>query len=150
VIIKVVAAQVRECDHIKQDIADSRLRKGVGRNLHDNQPDARIRHCLQQSLKLHGLGGCMGRRLDNRPPGNRVAIIHRADDTYWHPQTDEHLFEEIGNGRLAVGAGDTDKLQTISRMTVIRSRQLTIRHSGVLHLNEAHIFRARGTRVKSA
>ena len=103
---------------------DTEARDFDGNGLH-----AVIRHLSQQFLGLVGLRG----RVDGRhlfPVPGRAC---RTDESGGDPGPFQDGLQDVGDGRLALGAGDADDLEVSRRVAEEGVGQFRQRHPGVLH-----------------
>ena len=119
--VEVVAREVGE-DHRGEGDAGGALEgEGVRRSLHDARQVAAVDHLAEHALQLHRFGGGEpGRALD---AGD--AIDHRAQQGRPQVGGGEDRGQQVGGGRLAVGAGDGGDPQ-LARGVAVEAR----RHEG--------------------
>ncbi len=116
VVIEMVVAQIGEDRHVKVDRVDPRLHERVARDFHRDRvtksvPLLTVADARQHALDLGGLG---------RGPGAGQG----AHDVGRTAGRAEEIAEQLGDRRLAVGAGDADHQEVARRKTVEGRGQL--------------------------
>ncbi len=104
VIIDVITAEIRKQGDIEVHAVDTVLAQAVRRNLHRDVRGAIIPEPGQLAMHLDTVGGRQaGGGINFTDPGTECAEIGGGPS-----QSLQALREQIRNGRLAIGAGDTD------------------------------------------
>ena len=96
-----------------------------------------VRHLPQQFLGLIGLRGGVDRRHLFPVPGR----ARRADEPCGDPGLFQDGLEDVGDGGLALGAGDADDLQVPRRVAEEGVGQFRQCHPGVFHHDDVWCFR---------
>ena len=111
--VEVVAGEVGEDRRVETASHDPIECEGVGGHLHRHVGCAELQHVGEEGLE-HGRLGC-GERGGTRRVA--AAVGNRADHAGLPARRPPDRFEEVGRGRLSVGAGHADQLQRAARIT---------------------------------
>ncbi len=125
--VEVVAAEVGEHGDIEVRAGDSTEHQRVGRNLHHHSVDAGVAPRCKPALQDRGLGG-------------GVPTRQRAEHFGLPAGVPQHRTDQVGGGRLAVGARHADHQQVVAGMSVAGSRHPARQPTGVGgdHLGHRH------------
>ena len=129
-----VLREVREERHVVDDPVDAVQLEGVARHLHDAGVDAPVAHEPEQRVQVGRLGR-RAHRLDALVPDAR---LDRADESGALPVRPQRRLDEVGRGRLAVGAGDAEHRQGLGGVSVDLRRDVAEDAARVLRDDDGH------------
>ena len=101
-----ILGQVGEDSGVEVQPGHPVLVQGVGGNLHDDHVHVRLLHVEEQFVEHPAVRG--GQRGVHHEAG--PAVGDGAEDAHLETGSRQQVFDDVGGGRLAVGAGDADQL----------------------------------------
>ena len=108
-------------------VADPLLLQCVGGDLHHAVPAPLIPHLRIKPFQLHRLGsGVFG--VDDF---GTDLVLDGADQPHHRPVRLQHLFDEVRNGGLPLGAGDADEGHAFRRVAEESGGRLPVKTAGV-------------------
>ena len=140
--VEVVATEVGEGRHVEGDGVGATQHQGVRRHLHQHRIGALLVQVAEQGLELGRL------RRGHRGPGGGQrgtvqAVADGADQAGVVAEGLQCRLEQVGRGRLAVGAGDREHRHRLRRPTVDLGGQARHHRPGVVARDHRYAGRTR-------
>ena len=121
VVINMVTREVGEHGTSELQSGNTLLCNTVAADFHESVPASGFHHLCEQGIECKRIGRSVSRRI-----GSTVHIIdNRRDQSGFVAHSANHLIQQRGDSRFAVGTGDTDKCEFLARTSVPLMRQQT-------------------------